>query len=55
MSHTDDDRHEIRQLIEKWAPWRDAGECTVKDGLPGLTGTAVGQLSSEGTRWLAGN
>jgi hypothetical protein len=27
---------------------------TVRDGLPGLTGTAVEQLYSEGARWLAG-
>jgi hypothetical protein len=26
---------------------------TVKDGLPGLTGTAVEQLYSEGKQWLA--
>jgi hypothetical protein len=27
---------------------------TVRDGLPGLTGTAVEQLYTEGARWLAG-
>lgn len=25
MSHADDDRQEIRRLIENWALWRDAG------------------------------
>ncbi|MEV0643266.1 nuclear transport factor 2 family protein [Streptomyces sp. NPDC050619] len=26
MSQVDNDRHEIRQLIENWAVWRDAGD-----------------------------
>ena len=26
MSQTDTDRHEIRQLVENWALWRDAGD-----------------------------
>lgn len=26
MPHTDDDRHQIRQLMEDWALWRDAGD-----------------------------
>jgi hypothetical protein len=26
MSQADNDRHEIRQLIEDWALWRDAGD-----------------------------
>ncbi|CAM5642612.1 nuclear transport factor 2 family protein [Streptomyces aurantiogriseus] len=26
MSHGDNDRHEIRQLLENWALWRDAGD-----------------------------
>ncbi|WP_033314094.1 nuclear transport factor 2 family protein [Streptomyces iakyrus] len=26
MSQSDNDRHEIRQLVENWALWRDAGD-----------------------------
>ena len=54
----DADRFAIRELVENWALWRDAGDWerfTVKTGLPGLTGEAVMRLYDEGAGWLHGS
>lgn len=55
----------IRELIENWVLWRDAGDWErfrtvwhrddVKLGLPGLVGDAVDRLYEEGRAWLDGS
>jgi hypothetical protein len=57
---TIDDRHAVRELIENWAVWRDAGDWEtelgfeVKRDMPGLTGPEVEDLYRRGAEWLRG-
>lgn len=61
----DRDRQQIRDLIENWAVWRDAGDWDrhqayaqtaigydVKRDMPGLAGPEVQELYTRGAAWL---